>query len=128
LHTRTIVRDSDRIFLGSQSLRATELDQRREVGLIFRDARIAGRLAQLFDEDWEAAEPVEMKQDAPAPVAKVAKKLAKKVVKQLPPVAPVLEQVAGKDLAVDRKKIEERVKAAVKEAVKEAVEDAVETR
>src|SRR5262249_20429508 len=90
LHTRTMLRDSDRIFLGSQSLRATELDQRREVGLIFRDPKIAGGLEQIFEEDWEAAEPLEMKPDAPEPVAKVAKKLAKRVVKQLPAVAPVL--------------------------------------
>jgi cardiolipin synthase len=69
LHTRTILRDSDHIFLGSQSLRAAELDQRREVGLIFRDTKIAARLRQMFDEDWETAEPVEMKPEAAKPIA-----------------------------------------------------------
>jgi len=34
LHTRTIVRDGEYAFLGSQSLRAVELDGRREVGVM----------------------------------------------------------------------------------------------
>ena len=37
LHTRTIIRDGRQAFIGSQSLRAAELDSRREVGLIVRD-------------------------------------------------------------------------------------------
>jgi len=126
LHTRTILRDSERIFLGSQSLRAPELDQRREVGLIFRERKIAAVLQQQFEGDWETAEPVEMKLAVSGPVSRVAKKLAKKVANKLPAVGPLLEQVVGKNLAVDRKKVEESVKAAVKEAVQEAVEDAVE--
>jgi cardiolipin synthase len=127
LHTRTILRDSERIFLGSQSLRASELDQRREVGLIFRDRTIGAHLRQQFEGDWEIAEPAEMKQAASAPVSRVAKKLAKRVAKRLPAVGPLLEQVVGKNIAVDRKKVEESVKAAVQEAVQEAVEDAVES-
>src|SRR5262249_23561899 len=31
LHTRTMIRDADGIFIGSQSLRPAELDQRREI-------------------------------------------------------------------------------------------------
>ena len=37
LHTRTIVRDRERVFIGSQSLREIELDKRRELGLIVRE-------------------------------------------------------------------------------------------
>jgi len=37
LHVRALIRDGDTVFVGSQSLRALELDARREVGLIVRD-------------------------------------------------------------------------------------------
>ena len=39
LHTRTIIRDRRQAFVGSQSLRAPELDARRELGLIIQDAK-----------------------------------------------------------------------------------------
>ena len=52
LHVRAIVRDGDTVFVGSQSLRALELDARREVGLIVRDAAVVKRLQEVFDEDW----------------------------------------------------------------------------
>ena len=57
LHARTIVRDGARAFIGSQSLRKMELDQRREVGLLVTDGRIARRLQEIFENDWEAAKP-----------------------------------------------------------------------
>jgi hypothetical protein len=37
LHVRAMVRDGRRAFIGSQSLRRLELDERREIGLIIRD-------------------------------------------------------------------------------------------
>jgi phosphatidylserine/phosphatidylglycerophosphate/cardiolipin synthase-like enzyme len=52
MHVRAIVRDGDAAFVGSQSLRALELDGRREVGLIVRDAGVVKRLQETFDEDW----------------------------------------------------------------------------
>lgn len=55
LHARAIVRDSARVFIGSQSLRKNELDQRREVGIIATDARIARRVLEVFEADWENA-------------------------------------------------------------------------
>ncbi len=125
LHTRTIIRDKDYVFIGSQSLRAAELDQRREIGLIFRDPKVAAKLQKLFNEDWEAAEPVELKQEPGKPVTKVAKKVAKAVAEELPPVTPVVEEIAG-HVEIDPKRIEESVKEAVKDAVKEALEDAIE--
>src|SRR5580692_7782449 len=54
LHTRTIIRDGHQAFIGSQSLREIELGARREVGLIFRDAKIGSRLTKIFLEDWQA--------------------------------------------------------------------------
>jgi cardiolipin synthase len=52
LHVRTIIRDGRRAFVGSQSLRKLELDERREVGLIVRDITIVKRIQQVFDDDW----------------------------------------------------------------------------
>ena len=57
LHSRAIVRDGNRAFVGSQSLRRNELDNRREVGVIITNSRIAGRIQKIFDEDWENAKP-----------------------------------------------------------------------
>ena len=74
LHARTIVRDGTRAFVGSQSLRKMELEQRREVGLIVTDTRIAKRVKETFESDWEAAKPklepaAEEAATAPAPSA-----------------------------------------------------------
>src|SRR3712207_7651246 len=38
--------------VGSQSLRALELDGRREVGLITKDAKVVKKLLDLFEADW----------------------------------------------------------------------------
>jgi phosphatidylserine/phosphatidylglycerophosphate/cardiolipin synthase-like enzyme len=138
LHTRTIVRDGQNVFLGSQSLRTEELDARREVGLIFHDQKIAARLAAVFEEDWDESGKIREKKskdrdlgDAPPP-RRVAKKVAKTVAKVLPPVAPLLEvvvrELAGSDaeVPVDPEELESTVRNAVKNAVQEAVEEVVE--
>jgi cardiolipin synthase A/B len=52
LHVRAIVRDGRRAFVGSQSLRKLELDERREVGLIVRAAPIVKEIQRVFEEDW----------------------------------------------------------------------------
>jgi phosphatidylserine/phosphatidylglycerophosphate/cardiolipin synthase-like enzyme len=52
LHVRAIIRDGDTVFVGSQSLRTLELDARREVGLIIKDAAVVKRLQDIFDGDW----------------------------------------------------------------------------
>jgi len=138
LHTRTIIRDAREAFLGSQSLRAMELDRRREVGAIFRDQRTVSKLAKVFQEDWQLAEKLQgqARTDDAVPAEKVAKKLAKAVAKELPPVAPVLEELI-KHMGAEKKDVDlvpgeveasvkDAVKAAVKEVVKEAVENATE--
>ncbi|HJU43847.1 MAG TPA: phospholipase D-like domain-containing protein [Vicinamibacterales bacterium] len=55
LHVRAIVRDGTRAFVGSQSLRIEELDQRREVGLIITNPTVARKLLQVFESDWADA-------------------------------------------------------------------------
>ena len=52
LHVRAMIRDGDAVFVGSQGLRALELDGRREVGLIVRDTPVVQRIQQVFEEDW----------------------------------------------------------------------------
>lgn len=52
LHVRAMVRDGDTAFVGSQSLRALELDARREVGLITKDAKVVKQLLEIFEADW----------------------------------------------------------------------------
>jgi phosphatidylserine/phosphatidylglycerophosphate/cardiolipin synthase-like enzyme len=52
LHVRAIVRDRREAFVGSQSLRKLELDDRREVGLIVKNPKIVAELAKTFEEDW----------------------------------------------------------------------------
>jgi phosphatidylserine/phosphatidylglycerophosphate/cardiolipin synthase-like enzyme len=55
LHVRAIVRDRRRAFVGSQSLRKLELDERREVGVVVRDRRVVSQLAAVFERDWKRA-------------------------------------------------------------------------
>ena len=56
LHVRAMVRDGETAFVGSQSLRALELDARREVGLIVRDPKIVKQMLDVFDQDWSQTE------------------------------------------------------------------------
>jgi cardiolipin synthase len=55
LHVRAIVRDGRRVFIGSQSLRKLELDERREVGVIIRDRKVVRRVERIFKEEWKQA-------------------------------------------------------------------------
>lgn len=146
LHTRSIVRDGSWGFVGSQSLRSLELDARREVGIIFRDPKVVGRLAKTFEEDWEAkdqaaAQPLsagETEQQEQASAAKVARKVAKAVAEDMPPVKPVFE-VTLRELSgsapeallkdgtnLDHAEMEATVKQAVKDAVRQVVHNFVE--
>jgi len=52
-HLRCIVRDGKAVFLGSQSLRRLELDARREIGVIVRDAKVVSAIVKIFESDWE---------------------------------------------------------------------------
>jgi cardiolipin synthase len=138
LHTRLMVRDGEDVFIGSQSLRTAELDARREVGLIFHDAKIAAKVIKTFEDDWKESkngkvypEEADANEDS-IPPEKLAKKVAKAVAKALPPVAPVLEVVVRKlartetEVDVNPTELEAAVKDAVKNAIQEAVSIAVE--
>ena len=72
LHVRAIVRDGTQAFVGSQSLRKNELDNRREVGLIVNNPAVARKVLQIFEEDWESAEIKDPKAEKKA--AKAEKK------------------------------------------------------
>jgi phosphatidylserine/phosphatidylglycerophosphate/cardiolipin synthase-like enzyme len=52
LHVRSIVRDGTHAFVGSQSLRKDELENRREVGLIVNNPAVAAKILQVFEADW----------------------------------------------------------------------------
>ena len=52
LHVRAIVRDGKSAFVGSQSLRKDELENRREVGLIINNPTVARKLHSVFEADW----------------------------------------------------------------------------
>jgi phosphatidylserine/phosphatidylglycerophosphate/cardiolipin synthase-like enzyme len=67
LHVRTMIRDGEAAFVGSQSLRALELDARREVGLIVKEPKTVKRMLEVFEEDWS-------KTDLAAKEAKEVKK------------------------------------------------------
>jgi hypothetical protein len=132
LHTRCIVRDGVQAFVGSQSLRALELDERREAGVIFRDPASVNHMLQVFEDDWAAVEqPFDQMEDKD-PAAKVAKRVAKVISKELPPITPVLEVIvkemggATAEVHLDPKAVEETIKDAIKEAVKTAVREVVE--
>ena len=52
MHVRAIVRDGKRAFIGSQSLRRLELENRREVGVIITDPGVVSEMKQFFELDW----------------------------------------------------------------------------
>jgi cardiolipin synthase A/B len=54
LHVRAIVRDGQRAFVGSQSLRKLELEKRREVGVIIIDRKVVDEIMKVFARDWAA--------------------------------------------------------------------------
>jgi phosphatidylserine/phosphatidylglycerophosphate/cardiolipin synthase-like enzyme len=149
LHTRTIIRDRHQAFVGSQSLRAAELDARREVGLIVPDAKTVKQLIDTFESDWAktSARSVPLSADVAdaaieppaASAAASAADVARAVevfTKELQPLATTVKRAvreavvkAGEDVLHDKDvkdTMKEVVKQAVKEAVKVAVHDAQE--
>jgi cardiolipin synthase A/B len=52
LHARVMIQDGSKAFLGSQSLRRLELDERREVGVIITDQTVVKQLISTFESDW----------------------------------------------------------------------------
>jgi cardiolipin synthase A/B len=54
LHTKVIVADGARAYLGSENLSYTSLNKNREVGVIVTDASSIMPLSQTFETDWAA--------------------------------------------------------------------------
>jgi cardiolipin synthase len=136
LHTRTIIRDGRQAFVGSQSLRQPELDLRREIGIIVRDAKVVKTLLDTFEKDWastgfeEAHDAVKTEAEADQP--KTTEKATRALVKEMPPLKTSLKRAirqavtrAGKE-AVAHGELKATVKRAVKTAVKEAVKEMAE--
>ena len=130
LHARLFLRDGRSAFLGSQSLRKLELDVRREIGLIFHDAKLVKRMTKVFDKDWSDAIPAETPNTELAILDAPAKKVAKVVAKRLN-VATKVEQVldkvieAGNEIPIEPKEVAESVREAVREEVHDAVAHAM---
>jgi cardiolipin synthase A/B len=61
LHVRAMLRDGQEMFLGSMSLRALELDKRREVGVIVKERAAAKRFREIFEEDWSKTDTARKK-------------------------------------------------------------------
>ena len=145
LHTRTIIRDGRQAFVGSQSLRAAELDSRREVGLIIREPKAVKKLLATFESDWSMSDGEEEKasqiQDRLTPNQqdqdKEAEKAVAVLVHELRPLAKTVKKAvkkvvanAGDELVHDKilkSTVKKVVKKAVKQAVKEAVQDSQKT-
>lgn len=139
LHCRAMVRDGQEVFIGSQSLREEELDERREVGIIVSDSAIAESICSTFDADWNSVEGKEAPEQIDHRLAssKMVKKAVKAWVKELPPLSEVVKEAVqqaveapGNTLNSNEVKdtVKEAVKEAVKEGVKQAVKDAVEEK
>ncbi len=132
LHTRSMVRDGKAAFVGSQSLRPIELDARRELGLIFHQAKLVAAIRKTFEADWALAQEADERTENHAPANKVAKRVAKMLAKDMPAVTPVLngavKEIVGQsaDVELDPDEVEAAVRGAVKAAVKEVVSGMVE--
>jgi len=135
LHTRTIIRDGRQAFVGSQSLRQPELDQRREIGIVVRDAKVVKALVETFEKDWASSGFDEtrdaVKKNDPA-VPEKAAKATRALAKEMRPLKTTLKKAikqavskAGKEALADgelKSTVKHVVKTAVKEAVKEIVQ------
>jgi len=80
LHVRAIIRDGERAFVGSQSLRRLELEKRREVGVIITDESVVRQMIATFEQDWALTDAGKKDQKK---AEKAEKKEEKKEEKQL---------------------------------------------
>jgi phosphatidylserine/phosphatidylglycerophosphate/cardiolipin synthase-like enzyme len=136
LHTRTIIRDRRQAFIGSQSLRAPELDSRRELGLIIQDAKAVKKLIETFESDWDPKRSRKAqaanKEETAVASAKESEKAVEVLTKDLNPIVATMKKAvkkavakAGEDVLHD-KGVKDTMKKVVKQAVKDAVHEAVQ--
>jgi phosphatidylserine/phosphatidylglycerophosphate/cardiolipin synthase-like enzyme len=126
-HTRTIVRDRRRAFIGSQSLREAELDRRRELGMILHDRDVVHSLAKIFDRDWATLMPsAEASHEKMEPAARAMKRVAKTVVRNFP-LEPLVERALRQavrdipDMEFEGHKFEHTLEDAIRQAVEDTV-------
>jgi phosphatidylserine/phosphatidylglycerophosphate/cardiolipin synthase-like enzyme len=74
LHVRAMLRDQKELFLGSMSLRALELDKRREVGVIVKERRAAKQFKELFEDDWSKTDIAKKKAEKDKKIEKKEEK------------------------------------------------------
>jgi len=125
LHARTIICDRREAFVGSQSLRKIELDERRELGIIVRGPKTMRRLVDIFAADWSAKEL----SANPEATAKDLKRAVKSAAAELTYLNPIVRQAVkdvvaktgGEDL--DPEEVQDSIQTAVKEAVRERVQE-----
>ena len=134
LHARAIIRDRHQAFVGSQSLRAAELDSRREVGLIFRDRKLLKSLIDTFELDWASTNAAKdqvtaKKVESEAPKEEAAKNTGEALIQELQPlkvkVKKAVKEVvarAGEDAFQDAR-VKDTVKEVVKQGMKETVKE-----
>lgn len=125
LHARVILRDGDTAFIGSQSLRKLELEARREIGIIFDDAKAMKQMTEIFESDWKKSEPIA--QDGAAGALDLpAKKIAHAVVKKMA-MKPIIERVLDRviDIKDDAPFEPDEIADTVRDAVRGEVHDAV---
>ena len=126
-HTRTIIRDGQQAFIGSQSLREAELDNRRELGLIVHNHEVVHSLVKVFERDWANADASRGNvQKGFIGADGGVKKVAKAIVRELP-----LEPLVAKalkhalrgipEMPVARNTFEHKVEDALRQAVEDAV-------
>jgi phosphatidylserine/phosphatidylglycerophosphate/cardiolipin synthase-like enzyme len=130
LHTRTIIRDGRQAFVGSQSLRPAELDSRRELGLMVRDAKIVKKLLATFESDWSttnAAMQDVQEEEMPEATKNETEKALAVLVHELQPLSTTVKRAVKKVAAqtggeaLPSKMVKSTVKKVVKKAVKQAV-------
>jgi cardiolipin synthase len=130
LHTRTIIRDGRQAFVGSQSLRPAELDSRRELGLMVRDAKIVKKLLATFASDWSttnAAMQDVQEEEMPEATKNETEKALAALVRELQPLSTTVKRAVKKVAAqtggeaLPNKMVKSTVKKVVKKAVKQAV-------
>lgn len=126
LHVRGMIRDGKEAFLGSMSMRRLELGARREVGVIFQDARCVKQMQEVFEKDWAASSPAIASDLLTAALDAPAKKVARVVARQMS-VKPMMEELL--DRMIDPKKEltfePEEVAQTVRDAFRDEVHDAV---
>jgi len=133
LHTRVVIRDCKQAFLGSQSLRKLELDERREIGIIVNNAKVVSSMITVFEDDWKASTPADRraeKKRISVRAERASRKVTKAVSRKLAP-APMVQHVLKAiekeaNVEVDRAEATELVKGALRKAVKKATAKIVE--